>query len=1007
MKLCHVSQQISNTKSLPRNHQPLGNVVYFEDYPDHWFYSDLQRAFEKFGVFGKVIITRRRNRSNKRFGFLHIDGKSSIMETVNRLNTVNIGSHKIRAFVSKFPKPFFPGASSRADTNRHVHVPKPIPSAIDSIRDSRSYANVVLNKPIHYNTPVVTDEVFSLIASVKRLSDVLSVDSFLLSQGINFTSSSLLGGSFVLLNFENPVHLDSFRLKSSILFPEFFDKLLPWDKTFVAKERFAWVTFRGIPLQAWNDDFFMIMGNQFGKAVYPLNLKERMDVGSVLISTSLSSIDCTLLVFINGKEFFIQAKETDMPMIFSNNQMESSSVHNSSESEPDISASHRKLTAESAEKLTTQPHLKSAPSSPVFILHKSKDTQQSYSHMDNIQNQVDITSPPPVLVDNAVLSKDLLTHSSSRDPEEINHIVNTGSLISAEQDTKTTNTISDGVIRGCNRLINGANLAERFDSEAKKTWAAGLELGLFDPQNEEQIVSLFSQGGLSYSRKQRFIRALVSKNNLSIMGLLETKKEFFDEFNIRRLWPDMDFDFCYSPSRGASGGILCIWNKKLLSPANIFISDRWLYMDFAWGSLNVRIFLVYASNCPRQRLLLWNDILPHTATDRLCIMAGDFNEILDPSERVNCEGFSNSMREYADFVARSNLIETALHGRYFTWNNSISRSKIDRCFISSNAFISWPNLFLKALPKTFSDHVPLLFSSEVAMDWGPKPFKSINAWCEHSEFYSFIELSWCDLFANPQNSLVFKLKELRKRIRSWNKSVFGDLNLKSSNIQRDIEALEITADSRVLLEDETIRLSSLHAEFNSVSSHLESLWLQKSRMNWNLFGDRNSKYFHSAIKQNVHLFYKKLFKKKYSPPHYLDCLPIKKLSNVHSSSLTAIFTEEEVYSALSSCDSNKAPGPDGFNFFFYKKAWNILMEDIIKFFHNFHQKGDFPTGLNTAFMVLLPKFAGASDVSDFRPISLINGILKLLSKVLAIRLAPVLPNIISENQFGDAENKHS
>ena len=54
--------------------------------------------------------------------------------------------------------------------------------------------------------------------------------------------------------------------------------------------------------------------------------------------------------------------------------------------------------------------------------------------------------------------------------------------------------------------------------------------------------------------------------------------------------------------------------------------------------------------------------------------------------------------------------------------------------------------------------------------------------------------------------------------------------------------------------------------------------------------------------------------------------------------------------------------------------------------------------LNTADVVLLPKKEGAEDISDYRPISLIHAIEKIIAKILAIRLAPHMHKLISNAQ---------
>ncbi|XP_050212856.1 uncharacterized protein LOC126664492 [Mercurialis annua] len=499
-----------------------------------------------------------------------------------------------------------------------------------------------------------------------------------------------------------------------------------------------------------------------------------------------------------------------------------------------------------------------------------------------------------------------------------------------------------------------------------------------------------------------------------------------DDFLINRLWPSNDFGYCYSPFIGASGGLCCIWNLSVLSPTRIVTYSRWISLEFELSSIQYKFILVYGWSAAADRVSLWAELSTELQTDRTCFLMGDFNEILHPEERFNFTGYTPWMRDFMQFVQTYNLTEAQLSGRYFTWQNSNSRSKIDRCFLSPTIFSIWPHFELKALPRSFSDHVPLLFSSVSSIDWGPKPFKSINAWWNDASFYNLILESWKAISINkPGADLVVKLRELRIIIKDWNKNVFGNLNTKFDKVQQDIHALEANMDEGPISELDSARWADLHSEFYDVSKNLESLWHQKSRLNWNLHGDKNTKFFHTIaaihsrsnliteivvdnktfsfpedIRFNIQTYYKHLFRQHLLINFSMVEQPIKALSHIQAAELVKDFSESEIFAALSDCDDNKAPGPDGFNFFFYKRAWPILKQDFLDLFDKFYKTGFFPHGLNTAFLVLIPKMKGASDIKDFRPISLINGVFKLLSKVLANRLSPILPSLISENQFG-------
>jgi hypothetical protein len=115
--------------------------------------------------------------------------------------------------------------------------------------------------------------------------------------------------------------------------------------------------------------------------------------------------------------------------------------------------------------------------------------------------------------------------------------------------------------------------------------------------------------------------------------------------------------------------------------------------------------------------------------------------------------------------------------------------------------------------------------------------------------------------------------------------------------------------------------------------------------------------------------------------------------------LVVPFTEEEVWNVIKEIPNDRAPGPDGFTGRFYKAAWAIIKEDVVAVFNSFWalDRRNFQL-LNTANMVLLRKTAAPSRLKDYRPISLMHSVGKLVTKVLATRLAPHLSSLVNNNQ---------
>jgi len=97
---------------------------------------------------------------------------------------------------------------------------------------------------------------------------------------------------------------------------------------------------------------------------------------------------------------------------------------------------------------------------------------------------------------------------------------------------------------------------------------------------------------------------------------------------------------------------------------------------------------------------------------------------------------------------------------------------------------------------------------------------------------------------------------------------------------------------------------------------------------------------------------------------------------------------------------DKAPGPDGFNEMFLKKCWHIIKEDVYQLCNDFFSGTVSLQAINNSFITLVPKNSNPVTPNDFRPISLLNSILKLITKLMADRLQALIIPLIHRNQYG-------
>jgi hypothetical protein len=178
---------------------------------------------------------------------------------------------------------------------------------------------------------------------------------------------------------------------------------------------------------------------------------------------------------------------------------------------------------------------------------------------------------------------------------------------------------------------------------------------------------------------------------------------------------------------------------------------------------------------------------------------------------------------------------------------------------------------------------------------------------------------------------------------------------------------------------------------------------------WCVLGDEDSKFYHTRAsarlrtnrikiveEEGIRYFTHKEKEKKFTK-FYRELMgqepasqPLIDLDEVYPvplnlSSFSRPFMEE-VYKALKLIPRDKSPGPDGFGSAFYQDFWNIVKVDIMNLFHQFYNEEVQLDRNNRSYMVLIKKRDNACTPDAYRPISLLNCPVKLVTKVLALRL---------------------
>ncbi|CAA7017582.1 unnamed protein product [Microthlaspi erraticum] len=397
---------------------------------------------------------------------------------------------------------------------------------------------------------------------------------------------------------------------------------------------------------------------------------------------------------------------------------------------------------------------------------------------------------------------------------------------------------------------------------------------------------------------------------------------------------------------------------------------------------------IYASNLSGERTDLWVVLLNICHTYSLhsspWMIGGDFNQIVSPTEHSNLAIFApnSNMLEFRDCLTQLGVFDLRYQGPLHTWSNrqpdSPVAKKLDRLLINCHLLALFPNCYAYFLPPLMSHHNPCLVDlAHKLPKAGTRPFKFFNYLTRHPDFLPLVQA--------------------------------------------------LQAPSQQLFDQER----TLHDHTNFLRNIEESYFKQKSRINWLKEGDQNTMYFQriaqtrgsfnsvrsftlpsgdilvDPLEMSSHAInhFKSILGPVFlppislrSPPSWFQDLCPYRCPPERRSAMISVPTSGEITKVLFKLNPNKSSGPDGLTSGFYKAAWNVLGNEVTSSIAHFFSSSFMPASTNFTIFTLVPKFPGASKISDYRPISCLNTLYKVVSRLLVSRLKPILPDLIVPNQ---------
>ncbi|KAG5615000.1 hypothetical protein H5410_014824 [Solanum commersonii] len=664
----------------------------------------------------------------------------------------------------------------------------------------------------------------------------------------------------------------------------------------------------------------------------------------------------------------LQAPATTANIVQQRSRMSMSpTVHNNRETDIQLKGSMAKDMGNkaSSSKQVETPKSKNNPSKKKREATKRKKAEQQHQEQNPIGNHEEGLNPCKnfIMVDQVMdvvpLKAQHNTPTPGKPPDQAKITVRN------EYDVEN----SEDEIDDANLLINAQDDGDEVSE---------LLIKAFSPNNDTELDRELQQNARGINT-QGVIERLKNFKNMHQVSMIAILEPFSNSTQINMFKSMLAMDHAVS---NTNGKIWLFWTNEIT--CSVFEADeQQISCELTHTEVPetyIKTF-VYAKCKDYLRKPLWDRLL-HLADTKDTIpwcAVGDFNVITDTDEKLG--GIPYDMRKSLEFIR---VIEAC--------------GLMDLGAMVNDRWLKdMPHTSITHLPSVGFDHCPLLMKMNARPDNHIKYFRFLNCWADQPSFTETVTNCWKrPIEGNPMWTFHHKMKRLASTLSVWSKMQFGDIYAKV----KDFEARVKEAEDNLIHNNTEEQRAELHE------------------------GDSNSKYFHALIRgRRRRLFIHKLLNDnakwiqddehiaKAACEHFqniftgedkfidevpINCIP-RLVNQEHNDRMKELPTMEELKEVVYSMNPNSAAGPDGMNGCFFQKCWSIIKIELLAVIHAFFSGRMLPKYFSHTCLVLLPKVKKPNKLNEFRPISLSNFTNKIISKLLSLRLAPILPSLISPN----------
>ena len=490
-------------------------------------------------------------------------------------------------------------------------------------------------------------------------------------------------------------------------------------------------------------------------------------------------------------------------------------------------------------------------------------------------------------------------------------------------------------------------------------------------------------------------------------------------------------------------GVGIVFNEKIsveITKTEIDKDGRYLILNCKIKSNEYTLICVYVPDIPTTRNKFMEKIflpvLKNTTIRGEIIMGGDFNCVENIKyDRINGIGKSyhvKAAQTLQPYLKTKELKDIWLKQNNeknggFTWfnHNKTIASRIDRIYLQKNLTNLVKEVYT-AKPQ-FTDHKAVIVKIPSITGSKGEGFWKLNTTVlGQKEYNNKIQGMW----------YVWSLKKKEMKIDEWwdlGKKQIAALTIKyckKLSIEKKIKIDNLNKQihqEREKPNPEEKKISNLEAELETIGDRNSYGTQIRSKQNLAEELEVPTEYFYlqeknrntersmtemkvdgvitkdqDKIIKHVKDFYIKLYKNKGIDKNIAKGIlnsTTAKCDDAAQRDLSKKISKEELFEALKGTEKNKSPGIDGIPYEFYIQFWEMIGEDLTEMINFCFKRGKLSVSQRRAVITLIPKGKKEkSKIENWRPISLQNCDIKIITKALAKRLETVMPNLIKKSQ---------